>query len=136
MHTSLALKQPLGDLQAHARRDAVLRMLAFGIALATLGGSLLVSFLVTPQAIESGSIVLWPTCAYRELFGRPCPTCGLTRAFSAISHGDVAQALQYHRGSLWIYGTFWLGALGSAAMTLLAAWQRYGLRRNTAPKSH
>ncbi len=39
---------------------------------------------------------LGTTCVMRRVFGLPCPTCGLTRAFSALAHGDWARASALH----------------------------------------
>jgi Protein of unknown function (DUF2752) len=36
-------------------------------------------------------------CGSRALFGIECPGCGLTRSFIALSHGDLAGSLAYHR---------------------------------------
>ena len=33
------------------------------------------------------------TCPARGLFGVPCATCGMTHAFVAMAHGDLAAAL-------------------------------------------
>ena len=33
------------------------------------------------------------TCPARALLHLPCPTCGMTHAFVALAHGDVAAAL-------------------------------------------
>ncbi len=120
----------------YLRRDASLRMLAFGIAFLALAGSLLVSFWVTPESLDSGAVALWPTCWFRQIFGMPCPTCGLTRAFAAISHGQLDDALRFHAAALWVYAAFWLGAVASCAALLRAAHERYGRLRKTAPRSH
>jgi hypothetical protein len=34
------------------------------------------------------------TCPARGLLGLPCATCGMTHAFVALAHGDLAGALQ------------------------------------------
>jgi len=43
-------------------------------------------------------------CAFRRWTGLPCPGCGLTRSFSAISHGDVAAAWGYNPFAFPLYG--------------------------------
>ena len=111
-------------------------MLAFGIAFVVLAGSLATSFWVTPEALDSGSVVLWPSCSFRQLFGTACPTCGLSRAFSALSHGRMDDALGFHRGAPAVYAAFWIGAAVSCWALLVATRQRYGRFRKTAPKSH
>jgi Protein of unknown function (DUF2752) len=35
-------------------------------------------------------------CPLRALTGIPCPTCGMTRSFTAIAQGDLTQAVQQH----------------------------------------
>jgi hypothetical protein len=52
-------------------------------ALASLGGVLSLHF------------DLW-RCPVAELLGLPCPGCGLTRAWLALSRGDLAGALRLH----------------------------------------
>lgn len=53
-----------------------------------------------------GFFVLVPTsffeshrsvCLFRNILGRECPGCGMTRAVSSLLHGDLAGALQYNR---------------------------------------
>ena len=41
-------------------------------------------------------------CPIRYLLGIPCPTCGMTRAYVALFHGDFLRAFYYHP-------LFWLG---------------------------
>jgi hypothetical protein len=69
--------------------------------------------------------VLWrPTdngiilCPFRALTGYPCPGCGMTRAFSAIAHGEPLRAILYNPLSpvLFVAG---LLVWTSAAATLL-----------------
>lgn len=88
------------------RRAAFEALAPWLAVLLPLGFSLLVSFFVTPEAIERGDVVLSPPCGIKRLTGRDCPTCGLTRAFAAISHGDLALARRYHRGAPLIYGMY------------------------------
>lgn len=35
-------------------------------------------------------------CVFHRLTGMDCPGCGMTRAFLALAHGDVAGAWQWH----------------------------------------
>ena len=61
-----------------------------------LGGILLSSrFLEPPRLIN--------VCLFNVLTGLPCMTCGLTRAFHAISLGHLHEALAYHPLSLFLY---------------------------------
>ncbi len=52
-----------------------------------------------------------PPCPIRAITGIPCPTCGMTRSFLAIVHGDLGHALSEHVfGPLLFLG--FLGAIG------------------------
>ncbi|MBK7877679.1 MAG: DUF2752 domain-containing protein [Planctomycetes bacterium] len=53
--------------------------------------ALLASFLWTPSAFPKLQL-----CWLRRLTGVSCPGCGLTRAFCAISHGDLPGAWSFH----------------------------------------
>ncbi len=50
-------------------------------------------------------------CPFLRLTGRPCPTCGLTRSWSALLHGDLAASFRFHAwGPLLLAGIpVWLG---------------------------
>ncbi|MCH8275816.1 MAG: DUF2752 domain-containing protein [Armatimonadetes bacterium] len=37
-----------------------------------------------------------PACAFLTTTGRPCPSCGLTTAFTNLVHGDLASATAAH----------------------------------------
>jgi hypothetical protein len=45
-------------------------------------------------------------CAIKLGTGIDCPGCGMTRAFSALVHGDIVQGLKYH--PLGIVVAVWL----------------------------
>jgi hypothetical protein len=61
-----------------------------------------------------------PGCWFHEWTGRPCPGCGLTRAFLALGRGDWAAA--------WRWNPFVWPVLGLVALTLLDGvlpWRRW-----------
>jgi hypothetical protein len=35
-------------------------------------------------------------CTFRIVTGKPCPTCGMTRATCALARGEWAKAMAYH----------------------------------------
>lgn len=43
-------------------------------------------------------LLVWgpPLCPLQNMWGIPCPGCGLTRATVALAQGDVARALHLH----------------------------------------
>jgi hypothetical protein len=87
--------------------EAWQRTASFALLIVPVLGSLLVSFLVTPEALETGRIVLSPPCTFKTLFGIPCLSCGMTRAFAALSHGQLALAWSYNLLAFPLYLTFW-----------------------------
>lgn len=60
------------------------------LALAAVA-ALAVSFVYTPSAMPKLGM-----CLFRRVTELPCPGCGLTRSFCAISHGDFAGAWAFH----------------------------------------
>jgi hypothetical protein len=55
------------------------------------GAALAISFAFTPSSMPKLG-----TCLFRRVTELPCPGCGLTRSFCAISHGDFAGAWEFH----------------------------------------
>lgn len=50
-------------------------------------------------------------CVWKSLFNIECPTCGMTRAWDAVLHGDIKSAFTYHPlfftiPFLWLYVLF------------------------------
>ncbi len=60
------------------------------------------------------------SCPVREQLGIPCPGCGLSRAISALLHGDWETALAFHA----LAPFFLLALVLIAGVTLLPATQR------------
>jgi hypothetical protein len=89
---SIAMRCTAGQNQVADRpRSFYLAMIA------VLGGILLCSrFLEPPRFIN--------VCLFKMVTGLPCMTCGLTRAFHAISLGHLQEALAVHPLSLFLYG--------------------------------
>jgi hypothetical protein len=67
------------------------RALAAGGILLILGAS----YLLAPW-IGHGPVI----CPLRAASGFPCPGCGMTRAFAALAHGHLANALMLNAASL------------------------------------
>lgn len=79
-----------------------------------LGGILLASRFVEPSGLPN-------VCLPDMLLGVPCITTGLTRAFNAISLGELHIALAYHPLSLFLYGLMVLHLL--LALLRLLGWR-------------
>lgn len=65
--------------------------------------------LVSLAGMLSYSDARLPSCRFKEFLGLPCPTCGGTRAFAALSQGDLAGALRLNplATSAWIGLVMW-----------------------------
>jgi Protein of unknown function (DUF2752) len=63
----------------------------------------------------------WWSCPIRRATGCPCPTCGMTRAFLAIGHGEWSEAWHYHAFSFGVFaGCVLVGSHAAAEL----AWNR------------
>lgn len=80
------------------------------VSLATIG-VLALPFLVQAETIQS----TLPPCESRMKHGVPCPACGLTTGFIALSAGDVTRARAANPASPVLYGLF---VLNGAAFLL------------------
>jgi hypothetical protein len=49
-------------------------------------------------------------CFFRQLFNKPCPFCGLTRAVAYATHGDLKAAFKYHP-LWWFVATIIIGII-------------------------
>jgi hypothetical protein len=79
------------------KNQATDRPRSFYLAMAVvLGGVLLASRVLEPPRQIN-------VCLFNLVTGLPCMTCGLTRAFHALSLGHLRQALAYHPLSLILY---------------------------------
>ncbi len=67
-------------------------MLSTGALVAAVG----IGFLeIWWPAFQLGDLPV--VCAFRRISGFPCPGCGLTRAWTALGRGDLAESLSFHR---------------------------------------
>jgi len=51
---------------------------------------------VGDQLMLPGGASLGGLCWFRRAFQIGCPSCGMTRSFVALAHGDLAAALRFH----------------------------------------
>lgn len=88
------------------------------LALLTLGGTLL-TLLITarlldpnPQGYGTHQQLGLPPCTFQQWFGKRCPSCGMTTAWTHLLRGHCGRALQSNAG----------GALLGVAAGLLTPW--------------
>jgi hypothetical protein len=82
------------------------------------------SYLYAPF-VHDGPVV----CLFRRVTGLPCPSCGLTRSFCAMSHGDLRSAGAYHP-----LGPLLFGLICASLVLLVVApyrWHRVANARYT-----
>jgi Protein of unknown function (DUF2752) len=69
-----------------------------GLVTAAASGGVLVLSCWLPSA-DHGPVV----CLFRRITSLPCPSCGMTRAFVALGHGDLHRALGLNIASPAVY---------------------------------
>jgi hypothetical protein len=73
-----------------------------------------------------------PPCTFWELFGRPCPTCGMTTAWAHLVRGQWIAACRANVGGTllgllaivavpWLLGSAWRGAWFGVSLNVTAA---------------
>ena len=60
-----------------------------------------------------------PECPFLAVTGLPCATCGMTHAFVALAHGDLAAAWAASPLGALLAGGAWLYAIADAGRVLL-----------------
>lgn len=56
------------------------------------GAALIAAFLLPSRLVRGGPLL----CTFRAITGLPCPSCGMTRSWSAMGHGRLREATGYH----------------------------------------
>jgi hypothetical protein len=56
------------------------------------GGALAACVLIPSALVQDGPRL----CAFHALTGRSCPSCGMTRSWNALGHGDLRGAAGHH----------------------------------------
>ena len=64
-----------------------------------------------------------PPCTMVQVFGKPCPSCGMTTSFALLAHGDVAGSLKAN----------WVGTLLAGYWFALIPWAAAGAWRGRYP---
>jgi hypothetical protein len=64
----------------------------------------------------------WQPCRIRQWFDRPCPTCGMTTAWSLSVRGDIAAALAVSVGGVALLAGTIAGAAWLSASAIAGRW--------------
>ena len=75
------------------------------------------------------------SCAFRKATGLPCPSCGYTRAFCDLAHGDVARAWAESPAALLAFAAVAAVFLWHAAALASGRLIRPGPRLRPGPKA-
>lgn len=67
-------------------------------------------------------------CYYKEVYGVDCPSCGLSRAFSAILQFDFKAATDLNKSSLWVFSFFLIQLVMRIAINRILSLQKLTLR--------
>lgn len=121
----LLSKDDLQPRLANARPKAWVRGSLLGIALG-LAALFVVARWVNPYdqsgrplRMETHVQIGLPPCAFKQLFGIPCPSCGMTTSFALLMHGDPGNSIRANAA-----GTFLAGVLLLAIpWSLVSAWR-------------
>ena len=75
--------------------------------------SVIISLVVIFPLLADSQTVLEnaPTCISKSQFNVECSLCGMTRAFIEISNGNIGNAYDLNRGSLFVYSSFLLNSI-------------------------
>ena len=79
------------------------------------------SAVLPPDLVRNGPSL----CTFRAITGRPCPSCGLTRSWNAMGHGQLRAAARFHLlGPVTFVG----------ALAIIAAGDRRTVRALQTPR--
>jgi hypothetical protein len=115
--------------EGSSARVPILHAFAYLVVLVPVMLALATSFAITPEDIESGRVVLSPPCILKQWAGVECPTCGMTRAFAALSHGRFGCAVEYNHFAPAAYAAFWAIALVGSAGVVRALAEIAAIRK-------
>lgn len=117
--TDIATDDAEAELRYRRTRRAHHLMILVGVVVAIVLAFALEVRGPTQVGIRGLDGVLPPSCRFRSWTGLDCPSCGLTRAFVSIAHGDFAAAWRFNP----------VGPLVFAAFLFQAPYRAWQIRR-------
>jgi hypothetical protein len=104
------------------RNAAWLRLVLLALAPIAIA-ALVASFVWGVDAMSGGAP--WKLVGLAPRVCPGCAACGLSRAFSAASHGELVRALAFNPAVALLYPAFWAVAIGGPVL----AARRWASRR-------
>ncbi len=112
----MSMKVGMRDVDGRGMATAVAGAMSLGLLFVVRA----IASATTDSVTFAGHELHWG-CTFKEAFGIPCPTCGMTRSFLLALHGHIGEALGMNpAGPLLVLGALLL----SAAMFYLTFYQR------------
>ena len=123
-----AASPPIALLQGGESPLLWLHVVFFCMGLSVIG----MSFLMrasgpTSVYLPGASFAMPEVCTSKRIFGVPCPGCGLTRSFIAISHGQFGRAWGFNPASFVLYPFVFAQIPWSAMQVWLIRTRGYGV---------
>lgn len=89
--------------------------------------ALIICVFVYSYFFDSSSFQL--RCIYKTYFGIECPSCGLTRSFSALLHFDISKSLSYNKFGWQIFLFLFFELLSRLILILIVFFKPYLLNK-------
>ncbi|MFH1475994.1 MAG: DUF2752 domain-containing protein [Verrucomicrobiota bacterium] len=102
----------LWNVECPGRAGGYRTVLAHHLPWTLIGGGVLLAAAILPL-----DRIPWTICTFRRLTGYPCPSCGLTRGFVAMAHGQWLAVLHTCPLAALLYAaTAFVFAVNAAAL--------------------
>src|SRR5665647_1154993 len=89
------------------KEQKVAILIVWTVISVTISIVIIFPFLADSQTVLESA----PTCISKSQFNVECSLCGMTRAFIEISNGNIGNAYDLNRGSLFVYSSFLLNSI-------------------------
>ena len=67
------------------------------------------------------------SCVYVKAYAKPCPTCGITRAFYEILHLHFKKAYSLNKLAPWLFGFFFTQLITRLAINIILKKNKLGI---------
>lgn len=94
-------------MKSNQKEQKVAILIVWTVVSVTISLVILFPFLADRQTVLENA----PTCISKSQFNVECSLCGMTRAFIEISNGNIGNAYDLNRGSLFVYSSFLLNSI-------------------------